>query len=59
MKPPLFGLVRAGTIRSGWFRVFGFGLSWTQEPPLLSERTGERKRLKAFGWRWSILTPWR
>ncbi len=35
-----------------WFRLFGYGLHFTNAEPLFSERNGYEKRLKLLsGWR--------
>lgn len=36
-----------------WFRVFGYGLNFTQSwrPMLFSERNGYKKYITLFGWR--------
>ena len=43
---------------SGWLRVLGWGLSWTREPPLFSERNGyaKRYRIPLTEWRIGVLT---
>ena len=39
-----------------WFRIFGFGLSFTKAAALFGERQGYKKRLRLpFGWRVEIL----
>lgn len=39
--------------KSGWFRLFGIGLSWTHNsnPKLFSERIGKRKKLTLSNYR--------
>lgn len=41
----------------GWFRIAGYGLSITTDPPMFSERHGYRKVLRLFGVGFEILKP--
>ena len=34
---------------AGWFRVFGFGISWTKYDPLFSEHYGHRSPFARLG----------
>lgn len=40
-----------------WFRVFGYGLSVSNTPPLFSERLGCTKVLRIFGVGVKVLKP--
>lgn len=53
-KHPELGLPREGS--GFWFRIYGYGLHFTNEPKLFSERNGHRKFLPLpFGWRMKLL----
>lgn len=39
-----------------WFRIYGYGIHFTNEPKLFSERNGYKKSLPLpFGWRIKLL----
>lgn len=40
-----------------WFRVFGFGLSISNEKPRFSEREGVASPLRILGWKLELLHP--
>lgn len=43
---------------AGWIRLLGYGIAYTSNPPLFSERNGYRQPFfKAFGYRFFVLKP--
>jgi hypothetical protein len=40
-----------------WFRVYGYGFSVSNSPPLFSERNGLRKTVRVFGVKFELLMP--
>ena len=42
---------------SGWFRIFGIGLTWKHDTiqPMFSERIGKRKKIKIGEYRYGFL----
>lgn len=45
-------------LEAGWFRVFGYGLAYTRQPPLFSERNGYRRPFAmALGYRFFVIGP--
>jgi len=40
-----------------WFRVLGYGLSVSTDPPLFSERNGLKKVVRVFGVKIELLAP--
>lgn len=45
--------------RGGWFRLFGYGLTWcpADQPLLFSQRVGKTKFVTVAGWRVRVLRP--
>jgi len=59
----LFGFILWACLRtndSGWFRIFGIGITWTHNsiPPMFSERIGKRKKIKVGNYRYGYLNPY-
>lgn len=52
MKQPFF----ARGILGGWFRVYGYGLSYTRDPRW-AVRSGERESWRLGPWWICLLTP--
>ncbi len=57
---PFVGKTRDAEFSQGWFRLFGYGLSWTdhrRHPPLFSERYGYTRALHVGPWCLRALVP--
>jgi len=58
----LFGTICWACLRaknSGWFRLFGVGITWVDSSvkPMFSERIGERKKITIRNYRYGYLKP--
>lgn len=58
----LFGVICWSCLRaknSGWFRIFGIGMTWTHNSitPMFSERIGKRKKITIVNYRYGYLKP--
>lgn len=48
---------KSGEYWGYWFRVFGYGLYFSNIPPWFSERYGLRKSRRIFGIKFELLRP--
>ena len=58
----LFGFIFFSMLsanNTGWFRLFGGGITWTHHtnPPIFSERIGKRKKITIGDYRYGFLKP--
>lgn len=58
----LFGFICWACLRaknSGWFRLFGIGITWTQNSitPMFSKRIGKYKKITIGNYRYGYLKP--